>query len=158
MEAAPMQDIKAATLDKLVEKLTSPTATSSPDFIMHFLLTYRTFTTPEELFVKLVARYAAAMTNTGTPESELELVRLRVLNVVQSWIERFPKDFADQEQKQLVYIFANAIVKNRKTAKTLIKLVTHQPLPHLKQKPMGSCEEPSLLPRSRLPDFAGAAA
>jgi hypothetical protein len=49
--------VKGGTLDALVERLTSP-STIDLAFTQTFLLTFKTFTTAEEFFDKLVRRYA----------------------------------------------------------------------------------------------------
>eukprot|EP01127_Copromyxa_protea_P004261 TRINITY_DN14141_c0_g1_i1.p1 TRINITY_DN14141_c0_g1~~TRINITY_DN14141_c0_g1_i1.p1 ORF type:complete len:872 (+),score=176.95 TRINITY_DN14141_c0_g1_i1:29-2617(+) len=73
-----------ATLPKLVLKLTSPENTISIDA---FLLTYRSFTTPDTLVECLAARCEQA------DPSELSVVRFRVCTLLSKWIDRYTFDF-----------------------------------------------------------------
>eukprot|EP00049_Salpingoeca_infusionum_P012036 m.213515 g.213515 ORF g.213515 m.213515 type:complete len:1075 (-) comp15085_c0_seq1:291-3515(-) len=96
--------VKAATLAKLIERLTYP-AYADPDFSRHFLITYRAFCTPEELFELLTKRYAI------TPPEHLEHsvlkkfnqlyalpIKLRVVNVLRKWLEKHYYDFQRREK------------------------------------------------------------
>ncbi|KAL6041549.1 Son of sevenless 1 [Balamuthia mandrillaris] len=95
------QVIKGATIVKLVERLTFP-AYPDPDFMIAFLMTYRSFTTATELFRLLMLRY-----NMPPPPNiageELEKwhkavrtpVRLRVVNVLKAWLQGHVYDFAE---------------------------------------------------------------
>jgi len=52
-----------------------------------FLLTYRSYATPKELLNALVIRF-----KTAQPQDE-KIVRLKVLNSVRAWVERYWDDF-----------------------------------------------------------------
>ena len=67
--------IKAATLEKLVERLTYEKY-PDPDYTQAFLLTYRTFTSPNELLNILKARYNIKPPENATPE-QLESFKQR---------------------------------------------------------------------------------
>lgn len=87
--------IRAATLLKLVERLTYPDY-ADPDYMFEFLLTYRSFATSSQLLDLLIQRF-----NLPIPEEvkkdkgELEQferhvlkpIRLRVFNVLKRWID-----------------------------------------------------------------------
>eukprot|EP00009_Paramoeba_aestuarina_P001203 CAMPEP_0201506558 /NCGR_PEP_ID=MMETSP0161_2-20130828/474_1 /ASSEMBLY_ACC=CAM_ASM_000251 /TAXON_ID=180227 /ORGANISM="Neoparamoeba aestuarina, Strain SoJaBio B1-5/56/2" /LENGTH=986 /DNA_ID=CAMNT_0047900685 /DNA_START=179 /DNA_END=3139 /DNA_ORIENTATION=- len=92
--------IKAATLEKLVERATYE---GYPDvkYVTQFLLTYRSFTTATALLDLLALRL-----NLPPPELSPEEVqrfhttvqtpvRLRVLNLINSWATQYAHDFAD---------------------------------------------------------------
>ena len=105
---------------------------------------YRTFTTGAILFKKLIVRYRGAsgiqirdaqgVLRKQEQEKEQEqqqtsqdtgvIVRLKVLYVVQTWMEKFPQDFDDPELKTLVYLFAHSIIENQKTSNMLMKRMT----------------------------------
>eukprot|EP01130_Rhizamoeba_saxonica_P003254 TRINITY_DN1390_c0_g1_i1.p1 TRINITY_DN1390_c0_g1~~TRINITY_DN1390_c0_g1_i1.p1 ORF type:complete len:956 (-),score=231.94 TRINITY_DN1390_c0_g1_i1:343-3210(-) len=79
--------IKGATFMKLISKLTSSGSTDN-QYLGDFLLTYRSFASSFELFEALVLRYETAR------DDEIKIVRLRTLNVLKTWIEKFWFDFS----------------------------------------------------------------
>src|SRR3989338_8768094 len=90
----PRPEVKAATLVKLVERLTYEKY-PSPKFMMQFLLTYRSFTDPESFSQLLFDRYM------GVPSKDTEdyvltkqrPIRLGVRNMFKAWFLYFPHDF-----------------------------------------------------------------
>jgi len=82
--------IKAATLDKLIERITS---SDSKGFDMKlievFFLTYRSFTKPYILMDKLIQRFGMVDKNT---DSGIK-VTLRVSNAIKMWVDRYFHDF-----------------------------------------------------------------
>ncbi|ORY35356.1 hypothetical protein BCR39DRAFT_3332 [Naematelia encephala] len=85
--------VKAGTLKALVARLT-PHGSTDTSFFQAFLLTFRSFTTGNELFELLVERYNIAPPPTLSP-TELETwkkmkqtpIRLRVSNTIRSWLD-----------------------------------------------------------------------
>jgi len=75
---------------------------SDPLFQKAFLLTYRSFMTPQQLLERLVLRYCIT-----PPPAELQLqlvkkkfqvpVQLRVLNVIKYWLENYAHDFLEDD-------------------------------------------------------------
>lgn len=100
--------IKAATLNKLIMKLTNE---SSVDvhFLKSFLATYRSFTTPEEFWKKIMERYNVPDPMTlGIKISEEDYqknvvlpIRLRVSNVLVKWITSCWIDISDDLMKSV---------------------------------------------------------
>ena len=100
--ASPIvEQIKCATLTKLIERLTHE---KIQDLTIRyvFLLTYRSFTTPTELLTKLTNRYYVPLPPNLTP-SELELfkknklapIQIKVCSVLKNWLEEhYTADFA----------------------------------------------------------------
>lgn len=96
-------EVIAATLPKLIQKLTSPTIADN-QLLYAFLLTYRSFTTPEELIDLLIDRY-----NTPPPpayekdmqdfncfkEQLLFPMRLRICQVLKHWIDHHAYDLRE---------------------------------------------------------------
>src|SRR3989338_4775740 len=90
----PRPEVKAATLVKLVERLTYEKY-PSPKFMMQFLLTYRSFTDPESFSQLLFNRYM------WVPSKDTEdyvltkqrPIRLRVYNVLKAWLQNHYHDF-----------------------------------------------------------------
>eukprot|EP00005_Dracoamoeba_jomungandri_P005656 CAMPEP_0174249828 /NCGR_PEP_ID=MMETSP0439-20130205/159_1 /TAXON_ID=0 /ORGANISM="Stereomyxa ramosa, Strain Chinc5" /LENGTH=845 /DNA_ID=CAMNT_0015329741 /DNA_START=94 /DNA_END=2628 /DNA_ORIENTATION=- len=91
--------IHAATLNKLVEHLTSEKHIDMT-YKRAFLMTYKTFTTPENLLTKLIERYfvpstrkPSNMTAEEWRQTVVHPIQLRVVNVIRKWVE----DFTEQE-------------------------------------------------------------
>ena len=80
-----LQVIKAATLDRLIERLTSDKKTDVA-YSEDFLLTYRSFIEPLPLLEKLIERF-------GSQESS-DNIKFRTVNVLKTWIKIYPTDFA----------------------------------------------------------------
>eukprot|EP00002_Diphylleia_rotans_P019141 TRINITY_DN3704_c0_g1_i3.p1 TRINITY_DN3704_c0_g1~~TRINITY_DN3704_c0_g1_i3.p1 ORF type:complete len:974 (+),score=196.84 TRINITY_DN3704_c0_g1_i3:59-2980(+) len=87
------ETIKAATLNKLVQRLTS---NEKPDlnFRNVFITTYASFTTQEKLFKKLIERFDVPDRPSTAPESAEEYmkkvvlpIQLRVVNAMKTWLE-----------------------------------------------------------------------
>lgn len=101
---------KEATLDKLIELLTSG---SYYDIHMQntFMLTFRSFTDQETLFKKLVERFNIPPPKESTPEElakfkveKLDKIRLRIASTIKYWIESFYNfDFNDLKMREKVY-------------------------------------------------------
>ena len=95
--------IKAATLEKLVERVTYE---GYPDvkYMTQFLLTYRSFTTASALLELLVQRLnlPAPLVSpeevTRFNQTVQTPVRLRVLNLINSWATQYSHDFVDDEK------------------------------------------------------------
>jgi hypothetical protein len=97
----PECGVKAANLNKLVERLTM---VDDQDIVLQktFIVTYRSFTTPEMLFRKLLQRYAMKVPHLPPSVSREEYhklfvlpVQLRIINVVKQWMESSFFDFSD---------------------------------------------------------------
>ncbi|KAG2173976.1 hypothetical protein INT44_000090, partial [Umbelopsis vinacea] len=87
--------VRGGTLEALIERLTLHDYLDM-NFIATFLLTYRSFCTTEELISHLQRRYTLAPPEELTMEEleiwvekKLKLVRLRVFNVLKTWIENY---------------------------------------------------------------------
>ena len=112
--------LQCASVNKLIEVLTSPTVLDA-GMVSQFLLMYRTFMGAQTLVKKLAVRYRISDAN-ATPDVQT-LVRLRVVDILCKWIERYPKDFADAEMKKLVRLFAAGLLRNTSKITLLFKLV-----------------------------------
>ena len=131
-------EIKAATLNQLILKLTTDDSKDSSlhlKFLKTFLLTYRSFTTPEILLEKLMQRYAVPIPEgVNMPDflkNVQQPIRLRVCNVIKQWVERYFFDFNDSlisklnsfldmdvaiDMTNMAKIIRNAIEKQRRMA------------------------------------------
>ncbi|KAJ3338249.1 hypothetical protein HDU83_008239, partial [Entophlyctis luteolus] len=110
--------VKGGTLKALVERLTLHDS-NDPSFVQSFLLTYRSFATTYELLMNLQDRYLI-MPPEGLNSVELvdwnkhcrDLVRLRVFNVMKSWVENYCYDDDDDDRRvlKLMKAFADTIM------------------------------------------------
>ncbi|KAG0170527.1 hypothetical protein DFQ28_010709, partial [Apophysomyces sp. BC1034] len=110
-------NVKGGTITSLVQRLTQHDQLDSK-FITTFLLTYRSFCTTEELFDALFKRYTMIPPLDLTPEEieiwhekKLKLVRLRVFNVIKSWLDTYYIDEEDRPYLAVVYEFTDTIIR-----------------------------------------------
>ncbi|KAI8379251.1 ras guanine nucleotide exchange factor domain-containing protein [Radiomyces spectabilis] len=124
-------NVKGGTVSALVQRLTQHDQLDSK-FITTFLLTYRSFCSTEELFDNLFRRYML------TPpadlnfdelelwkEKKLKLVRLRVFNVIKSWLETYYNEEEDRMILPRLLEFADTVVRESMQfgSEQLIKLI-----------------------------------
>ncbi|KAI8969091.1 ras guanine nucleotide exchange factor domain-containing protein [Mycotypha africana] len=124
-------NVKGGSLHCLVQHLTQHDQLDSK-FNTTFLLTYRSFCTTEELFHELFSRYQLAPPDGLSTdevdiwkERKLKLVRLRVFNVIKSWLETY---FNEEEDRSILpeisHFTDNVIVESmRFGAEQLTKLI-----------------------------------
>ncbi|KAI9493737.1 ras guanine nucleotide exchange factor domain-containing protein [Zychaea mexicana] len=124
-------NVKGGTVTALVQRLTQHDQLDSK-FITTFLLTYRSFCTTPELFDALFKRYTLPPPMDLTQEElenwqekKLKLVRLRVFNVLKSWLEHYYNEEEDRPMLPLLYEFNDNIVRESMQfgAEQLIKLI-----------------------------------
>ncbi|KAF9898508.1 hypothetical protein BX616_003934, partial [Lobosporangium transversale] len=102
--------VKGGTLPALIERLTLHDGLD-PNFIATFLLTYRSFTTTKELFEHLFLRFTI-QAPLGLEQEELEIwnekkltpIRLRVFNIIKSWLETYYLDDEPDDREALAMI------------------------------------------------------
>ncbi|KAI8815184.1 ras guanine nucleotide exchange factor domain-containing protein [Cladochytrium replicatum] len=90
--------VKGGTLDALVERLTLHDS-SDMNFMVTFLLTYRSFTDSRILLDLLIRRFTLLPPDGISPEdtekwieSKLRPIQLRVYNVMKSWVDTYAND------------------------------------------------------------------
>eukprot|EP00761_Pharyngomonas_kirbyi_P002852 gb/GECH01002856.1/.p1 GENE.gb/GECH01002856.1/~~gb/GECH01002856.1/.p1 ORF type:complete len:906 (+),score=270.45 gb/GECH01002856.1/:1-2718(+) len=100
-EEESTDQIKCATVRKLVERVTHHELFDN-NFMYAFMLTYRSFTTPQDLLDMLIERYNLPPPNPSDKrdfaefkKTKLDKVRLRVLQVMKHWMEKHKYDFDD---------------------------------------------------------------
>ncbi|KAI8342668.1 ras guanine nucleotide exchange factor domain-containing protein [Chlamydoabsidia padenii] len=110
-------NVKGGTVTALVQRLTQHDQLDSK-FITTFLLTYRSFCTTEQLFEALFARYTLKpppelsgedleMWN----EKKLKLVRLRVSNVIKSWLDSYYIEEEDRVMLPTLLNFSENVIR-----------------------------------------------
>ncbi|EFC43246.1 hypothetical protein NAEGRDRAFT_50007 [Naegleria gruberi] len=105
-ESDQAMEIKCATLDKLIERVTFYKNYDNA-YLYAFLLTYRSFTSPHDLMDRLFSRYNLPPPNPKTitknefakwQEEVLQQVRLRVTQVIKFWLENHYHDFENDAE------------------------------------------------------------
>jgi hypothetical protein len=98
--------IKAATIEKLIERATTEKY-ADPSFLLIFLLTYRSFMTPEDLLNGLIQRFKISPPSNATPEEHEDFektvqfpIRLRVCNFLKTWVSNYYYDFEEDVKLQ----------------------------------------------------------
>lgn len=96
--------IKCATIYKLIERIITEKQID-PNFMQDFLLTFRSFTTPIQLFTLLIKRYYMPVPKNLSygelqewKQNILKPVRLRLINFIKTWLEKYWKDFIDDNE------------------------------------------------------------
>ncbi|KAG0279168.1 hypothetical protein BGZ95_002082 [Linnemannia exigua] len=102
--------VKGGTLPALIERLTLHDGFDAT-FVATFLLTYRSFTNTKELFTLLFQRFTI-QSPMGLDAEELEIwmekkltpIRLRVFNIMKSWLENFYLEDEEDDREALTMI------------------------------------------------------
>ena len=97
--------VKAITLNRLITKISDQTCSRYLENV--FWTTYRTYSDPGEILEKLMERYLATpdLTHAGQPmrspldvayyDEVQESIRLRVVQLIETWVDKYFFDFAD---------------------------------------------------------------
>lgn len=165
--------IVAGTIEKLVQRLTHDLL-PDPDFVQHFLITHKCFIASSELLELLCLRWDSAPPQDMDPalfeSTRLQSIRLRVYNVLKTWIERFWSDFANEPDLiERLKLFAAAMYHSglSSASQTLTKLIQKNmndetPTPTLAEPPLvydfvrrSRHEAPVMLPTTMAPGVSG---
>ena len=118
--AAASRNIKCATLNKLIERVTHEKYVDLNTRYV-FLLTYHSFTTPRELLSKLSSRFHVPLPPNLSPEEllhfktfKLDRIQIRVCSVLKNWLdEHWTADFAgDPTLKRELQTLINSMLEN----------------------------------------------
>ncbi|KAJ5075793.1 ras guanine nucleotide exchange factor i-related [Anaeramoeba ignava] len=110
-DTGEQKKIKAASLNKLVERLTHEQEHSLP-YLETFLMTYQSFTTPKMLLRKLIQRWHVPKSKNMADEifrPKKRSIQLRVCNVIKNWIEKHYSDFQTKLKKEMLDFIENTI-------------------------------------------------
>ncbi|XP_066928042.1 ral guanine nucleotide dissociation stimulator-like 1 isoform X3 [Clytia hemisphaerica] len=108
-EMVKVKQMKAGTLEKLVEHLTPVSLEVSefdPGFFLAFLCTYKSFTTTKAVVDLLLKRFEYFETSITEPVKDREGVIRRICSVARIWIEQYPRDFDEPPE----YASLNALI------------------------------------------------
>eukprot|EP01121_Diplochlamys_sp_Union-15-3_P006231 TRINITY_DN1672_c1_g1_i1.p1 TRINITY_DN1672_c1_g1~~TRINITY_DN1672_c1_g1_i1.p1 ORF type:complete len:1125 (+),score=211.21 TRINITY_DN1672_c1_g1_i1:27-3401(+) len=141
--------ISAATLEKLIERLTYDKHSIDSEFMNTFLSTYRSFCTPQLLLDLLIMRYNIPEPKDKSPATlekferfKLKPIRLRVFNTIKVWLEKYwydfdmdpdllktLKDFIENTLSVKDKVYASAL--QRVLSKPTSTMTEEPPTPHL---------------------------
>ncbi|KAJ5068117.1 ras guanine nucleotide exchange factor i-related [Anaeramoeba ignava] len=115
------KEIKAATLNKLIEKLTHD---GSGIKIDSFLMTFQSFTTKEKLLQKLIHRYHVPKSKELSEEEyqkKKKSIQLKVINVLLKWVDNYFSEFSKQLIQQFQEFIENTLIEDNKTLADKLK-------------------------------------
>lgn len=98
-ETIKVKQMKAGTLEKLVEYLTPATMECNefdPGFILAFLCTYKSFATTSEVVELLLSRFMYCENNMSGTQNEEHFykgIMKRICSVITIWYDQYPYDF-----------------------------------------------------------------
>ncbi|KAL1924796.1 uncharacterized protein VTP21DRAFT_4450 [Calcarisporiella thermophila] len=153
--------VKGGTLRGLIERLTMHDQ-HDPNFNSTFLLTYRSFTTTEKFFLLLSERFVI-QEPPGLTEQEHKIwvekkqkpIRLRVFNVMKTWLENHYMDESDARVLPMLREFASGPMLEQMptAAEQLIKLIDRRmanPLGRVRKMvaKSGATVPPSIVPKN----------
>eukprot|EP00002_Diphylleia_rotans_P026308 TRINITY_DN5235_c0_g1_i1.p1 TRINITY_DN5235_c0_g1~~TRINITY_DN5235_c0_g1_i1.p1 ORF type:complete len:1064 (+),score=174.50 TRINITY_DN5235_c0_g1_i1:133-3324(+) len=131
------ESVKAATLNKLVERLTSEKK-SDVVYMKTFITTYRSFTSPEIFLKKLRQRFHVPLSKLPPTvsfeeykQNTIRPIQIRVFNVLKAWIEKSFDDFNEDLISSLFGFIddfrAEGQIKQADTLTDLIKRKKSEP-------------------------------
>ncbi|KAI9156037.1 Ras guanine nucleotide exchange factor bud5 [Blastocladiella emersonii ATCC 22665] len=124
--------VSGGTLAALVERLTLHDSTIDTTFLQAFLLTFRAFTTPDALLHQLALRFTlpcpeglAAAEEDEWRDRKQTPIRLRVFNVLKTWLDVYYQDAADDACLTPIQQFATVVMEPvlPQPAKRILELV-----------------------------------
>ncbi|XP_046332806.2 ral guanine nucleotide dissociation stimulator-like isoform X1 [Haliotis rufescens] len=95
-ETQKIRVIKAGTLEKLVESLSTVRGELDSTYVNIFLATYRTFATPQQVLKLLIDRYQMLKLCCEDDRTELNELQLKTIkSVISVWLDTYPEDFRE---------------------------------------------------------------
>lgn len=114
MDENGQEQVRCGTLNKLVRRLTLKS--TDLKYQKTFLTTYRSFTTPHELFTKLIQLYNARIPKLPRgvsfeeyKQTTIKPVQLRIINILKSWIDSSFFDFDNKLLYRIGFFIDNTI-------------------------------------------------
>merc|ERR1712137_841158 len=102
-----IQNIETATLNKLVERVTSPEEYDL-DFVNVFIMMYRAFTTEERLWNKLVERFRVPATESPTTKHKIQA---RVCIFIKNWVQKAGAELHEKTLQTIKQFLADEVTE-----------------------------------------------
>lgn len=108
-EEGGKKGIRAASLNKLIQYLTSEKDKAHDLNMQNFFYTYHSFTTPEQLLKKLIQRYTVPIPKGVVVDDKyradfIEPVQTRVCNLLKFWVTKCDWDFLGYARHALLVV------------------------------------------------------
>jgi len=103
-----IQNIETATLNKLVERVTSPEE-YDVDFVNVFVMMYRAFTTDEKLWQKLVERFRVPA---KIDAAKKQKIQVRVCIFVKNWVEKSASELHENTRRSIKQFLENDLAED----------------------------------------------
>lgn len=131
------QQIRSSSILNLIVHITDPKKDNLYDTIT-IIRTFASFTTPKEFFQKLCNRFNYIPKGLLNMEfsKELSMIRLKIINVLKIWIEKYYFDDFDTELKSELHQFIQDIKKIHKGPELSIIIETVVAKKELETKPL----------------------
>lgn len=95
--------VKAATLSRLIDALSTDDGELESTFVNVFLATYRTFARPEQILDYLLQRYERLhLESLQHTESVSELHKKSLVSALHVWLDGYPDDWDQQNLKKII--------------------------------------------------------
>eukprot|EP01117_Protostelium_nocturnum_P011072 TRINITY_DN4017_c0_g2_i2.p1 TRINITY_DN4017_c0_g2~~TRINITY_DN4017_c0_g2_i2.p1 ORF type:complete len:632 (+),score=215.08 TRINITY_DN4017_c0_g2_i2:203-2098(+) len=95
-----VKEVRGGTIHRLVERLTWHAGIVDSDYLKAFFLTYRSFSTSDQILDLILQRYECLPENVPPEKIEAtrQIIRLRVVNVLRAWLTQYYNDFEENPQ------------------------------------------------------------
>lgn len=121
-ETVRVRFVKAATLARLVEALSTDDGELESTFVNVFLATYRTFARPEQILDLLLQRYERLHSEPIHTETVSEQHKKSLVSALHVWIDGYPEDWDQQNLKKIVAFTSRRLSSSEIHYKVLLRM------------------------------------
>ncbi|XP_013396333.1 ral guanine nucleotide dissociation stimulator-like 1 [Lingula anatina] len=113
--------VKAGTLERLVESLSSETGELDSSYVNVFLATYRTFASAKQVLQLILDRYLAIDQNTQQNDQMHEKIKKTYRSVTSMWLDTYPEDFREPPNYPCLTLLEKFAAENMPTSDLAIR-------------------------------------
>lgn len=117
-----MRFVKAATLARLVEALSTDDGELESTFVNVFLATYRTFARPDQILDLLLQRYERLHSEPLHTESIAEQHKKSLVSALHVWLDGYPEDWDSPSLQKIVAFTSRRLSSSEIHYKALLRL------------------------------------